>query len=94
MSKSFIREMLTRYWFNATMAVTFVLTIIALTMCSHCSKAEGLSRDEAKNYATEAWQKAGFEWLYRLLKEPKRIGRMAKLPLFLVYAAGERIKKR
>ena len=58
MSKSFIREMLTRYWFNATMAVTFVLTIIALTMCSHCSKAEGLSRDEAKNYATEAWQKA------------------------------------
>lgn len=30
------------------------------------------------------WQKAGLEWLYRLLKEPRRIGRMMKLPLFLL----------
>ena len=42
--------------------------------------------------APEAWQKAGMEWAYRLKKEPKRIGRMAKLPLVLVKAAGERLK--
>lgn len=46
--------------------------------------------------APEAWRKMGLEWLYRLLKEPRRIGRMAKLPLFLVDAAAERLggKKR
>lgn len=38
------------------------------------------------------WQKLGLEWLYRLLKEPRRIGRMAKLPLFLVQAALRRIR--
>lgn len=32
-------------------------------------------------------QKAGLEWLYRLAKQPSRIGRMAKLPGFLVKAA-------
>ena len=36
--------------------------------------------------APEAWQKAGLEWLYRLMKEPKRIGRMAVLPKFLLCA--------
>ena len=41
--------------------------------------------------APEAWQKLGMEWAYRLKKEPKRIGRMAKLPLVLVKAAGERV---
>ena len=44
--------------------------------------------------APEAWQKAGMEWCYRLLKEPKRIGRMAKLPLVLVQAAGARLRGR
>lgn len=42
--------------------------------------------------APEAWQKAGMEWAYRLKKEPKRIGRMAKLPLVLVKSAGVRVK--
>ena len=42
--------------------------------------------------APEAWQKAGMEWAYRLKKEPKRIGRMAKLPLVLVKSAGQRVK--
>jgi N-acetylglucosaminyldiphosphoundecaprenol N-acetyl-beta-D-mannosaminyltransferase len=42
--------------------------------------------------APESWQKLGLEWLYRLLKEPKRIGRMIKLPLFMLTAAGERGK--
>ena len=42
--------------------------------------------------APEQFQKLGLEWLYRLMKEPSRIGRMAKLPLFLVSAVGARIK--
>lgn len=42
--------------------------------------------------APERFQKLGLEWLYRLVKEPSRIGRMAKLPLFLVSAAGARLK--
>lgn len=33
--------------------------------------------------APEIWQKMGLEWFYRLLCQPSRIGRMAKLPLFL-----------
>lgn len=42
--------------------------------------------------APESFQKLGLEWLYRLVKEPSRIGRMAKLPLFLVSALGARVK--
>lgn len=42
--------------------------------------------------APESFQKLGLEWLYRLVKEPSRIGRMAKLPLFLVSALGARLK--
>ncbi len=44
--------------------------------------------------APEAWCRMNLEWAYRLMKEPKRIGRMAKLPLVLVKAAGVRGKKR
>ncbi len=44
--------------------------------------------------APEGWQKAGMEWAYRLLKEPRRAGRMAKLPLVLVKAAGRRARGR
>lgn len=42
--------------------------------------------------APEGFQKLGLEWLYRLYKEPSRIGRMARLPLILVQAAGARLK--
>ena len=42
--------------------------------------------------APERMQKLGLEWLYRLVKQPSRIGRMAKLPLFLVSAVGARIR--
>ncbi|WP_297716824.1 WecB/TagA/CpsF family glycosyltransferase [Intestinimonas sp.] len=42
--------------------------------------------------APEGWQKLGLEWLYRLIREPSRIGRMARLPLFLVSAFGARGK--
>jgi len=34
--------------------------------------------------------KLGLEWFYRLLTNPSRIGRMMKLPLFLVHVLGER----
>lgn len=43
--------------------------------------------------APELWQKLGLEWLFRLVQEPKRVSRMAKLPKILILAAGERLKK-
>ena len=42
--------------------------------------------------APEGMQKLGLEWLHRLVKQPSRIGRMAKLPLFLVSAIGTRVR--
>ena len=42
--------------------------------------------------APAAWQKLGMEWLYRLIREPKRIGRMMKLPLVLTDAMGARLR--
>lgn len=42
--------------------------------------------------APEGFQKLGLEWLYRLATNPSRIGRMMKLPLFLVHVAGEKRK--
>ena len=42
--------------------------------------------------APERMQKMGLEWLYRLMKQPSRIGRMAKLPLFLLSAVGARLR--
>ena len=44
--------------------------------------------------APETWQKLGLEWAYRLKKEPQRAGRMVRLPLVLVKAAGKRMKRR
>ena len=34
--------------------------------------------------------KLGLEWFYRLITNPSRIGRMMKLPLFLVHVMGEK----
>lgn len=42
--------------------------------------------------APEIFTKTGMEWFYRLLKQPSRIGRMMRLPLFLVHAVGEKGK--
>ncbi len=44
--------------------------------------------------APVAFQKMGLEWFYRLLKEPKRIGRMMKLPEFMIIAIKEKKKWR
>jgi N-acetylglucosaminyldiphosphoundecaprenol N-acetyl-beta-D-mannosaminyltransferase len=41
---------------------------------------------ETKKRAPKFFTDSGLEWLYRLIQEPKRIGRMAKLPLFLIEA--------
>lgn len=50
--------------------------------------AENLKR------APSFYQKAGLEWLYRLAQEPRRVGRMAKLPLFLGLAVKERFRRK
>lgn len=44
--------------------------------------------------APAAFQKAGMEWFYRLVKQPSRIGRMAKLPAFLGKAVAVKAKRR
>ena len=42
--------------------------------------------------APEIWQRLGLEWFHRLLKEPRRIGRMMKLPKFLIAVIFSRIR--
>ena len=42
--------------------------------------------------APEGWQKLGLEWLYRTIRQPSRLRRVAKLPLFLCSAVGARLK--
>ena len=44
--------------------------------------------------APKFWCDHGLEWFYRLCKEPKRIGRMMKLPLFLLHVYQEKGKRR
>ena len=42
--------------------------------------------------APKSWQKMHLEWLFRLVKEPRRITRMMKLPLFLLAVIGQRVR--
>ena len=42
--------------------------------------------------APESWQRLGLEWLYRAIRQPSRFKRIAKLPGFLLSAAGARIQ--
>ncbi|MEA4940990.1 N-acetylglucosaminyldiphosphoundecaprenol N-acetyl-beta-D-mannosaminyltransferase [bioreactor metagenome] len=44
--------------------------------------------------APEFWSRHGLEWFYRLCKEPRRIGRMMKLPLFLVHVKQEKGRRK
>lgn len=41
--------------------------------------------------APESWQKANLEWLYRLIRQPRRFTRMVRLPEVLLLAARERV---
>ena len=41
--------------------------------------------------APELWCRLNLEWFYRLLCQPSRIGRMMKLPLFLLSVVWERV---
>ena len=43
--------------------------------------------------APKFWCDHNLEWFYRLCKEPRRIGRMMKLPLFLIHVKQEKKKK-
>ncbi len=43
--------------------------------------------------APRFWSDHGLEWLYRLCKEPRRIGRMMKLPLFLAHVRQEKRRR-
>ena len=43
--------------------------------------------------APKFWSDHGLEWLYRLCREPRRIGRMMKLPLFLVHVKQEKRRR-
>ena len=40
--------------------------------------------------APESWQRLGLEWLYRLLREPRRFKRVIRLPKILLLALRER----
>ncbi len=40
--------------------------------------------------APEFYVKHNLEWFYRLIKNPSRVGRMMKLPLFLVHVVGKK----
>ena len=42
--------------------------------------------------APAPWRKAGFEWLYRTIREPKRIKRTFRLPLILLVSLWYRVR--
>lgn len=44
--------------------------------------------------APETWRRLGLEWLYRVIKEPKRLGRVMKLPAFVLEAVAEGRRRR
>ena len=46
-----------------------------------------------KERAPERWRRLGLEWLYRLVKDPKRLGRVLRLPAIFVIAFFRRIFK-
>lgn len=43
--------------------------------------------------APKFWSDHGLEWFYRLCREPRRAGRMMKLPLFLVHVRKEKRRR-
>lgn len=57
--------------------------IDATLMCGLGGSADVFSGQSKR--APQIFVKLGLEWFYRLLKEPKRIGRMMNLPKFMLY---------
>lgn len=43
--------------------------------------------------APKFWSDHGLEWFYRLCRDPRRAGRMVKLPLFLIHVQKEKWRK-
>ncbi len=43
--------------------------------------------------APQAWIDMNLEWFYRLCKEPRRIGRMTRLPKFVGICAAEKVRR-
>lgn len=43
--------------------------------------------------APKFWRDHGLEWFYRLCSDPRRLGRMIKLPMFLIHVKREGRKK-
>ena len=70
---------------------------MAVTLPAHLLCGLGGSLDVFAGTVERApkfWSDHGLEWFYRLCKEPKRIGRMMKLPLFLVHVRQEKGKRK
>ena len=44
--------------------------------------------------APESWRRAGLEWLYRLVREPRRLGRQLVLPEIAVRVLAQSLRKR
>ncbi len=44
--------------------------------------------------APEIWIRLGLEWLYRLIKEPRRFGRMLSLPKYMFCVISDALRKR
>lgn len=42
--------------------------------------------------APQMWRRLNLEWLYRLVREPTRLRRQLALPMFIVFALGERLR--
>lgn len=59
-------------------------------VCIGCGGTLDILAGTAKR-APEKYIKYNLEWLYRLIKQPKRIGRMLRIPVFLILCVLKRI---
>ncbi|MCL2046059.1 MAG: WecB/TagA/CpsF family glycosyltransferase [Oscillospiraceae bacterium] len=66
------------------------LSLINAKLCAGLGGSLDVFAGNVKR-APAIFRKTGFEWFYRLLQDPKRIKRMAKLPLFLLRVIWKRI---
>jgi N-acetylglucosaminyldiphosphoundecaprenol N-acetyl-beta-D-mannosaminyltransferase len=66
------------------------LDCLEVKLCAGLGGSLDVFAGRAKR-APAVFQKLGLEWLYRLFREPRRIKRMLKLPLFIITLIGKRI---